>query len=170
MERILIPIDGSADSLQGVDAARRLLLATPQDAPVDIHLLNVQPRMTLHIARHSTLDSRRKMRETRAQAALAPAFARLEGLGRVRGAMRIGDVCDGIVGYAREHRVTRIVMGTSRKNLLERLTTGSIVNRVIAEADVPVMVAAGRRPGLLERYGVPAGVGLGLSVLILGID
>jgi nucleotide-binding universal stress UspA family protein len=168
MQRILVPVDGSADSLRGVDAARTLCREGDE---TEIHLLNVQPRMHRHMGRFIAPAALAQMRSQRAEAVLDRARARLDGAPcSVRSAMRVGTLHRCIVGYAREQRIDRIIMGAARKNLVERLFTGSIMNRVIAEAEVPVMVVAGRRPGALERFGLPAGLGIGLTALVLGID
>jgi nucleotide-binding universal stress UspA family protein len=168
MQRILVPVDGSADSLRGVDAARMLCRDGDE---VEIHLLNVQPRIHRHMGRFIAPAALAQMRSSRGGAVLARARARLEGGGcMVRESVRAGALPECIVAYAREQGIDRIVMGAARKNLLGRLLTGSIVNRVIAEAEVPVMVVAGRRPGAIERFGLPAGLGIGLTALVLGID
>ena len=52
-----------------------------------------------------------------------------------------------LVDFAREHQVTQIVLGSSRRSRWEELTKGSVVQRVLrfaADCDVDVHVIARR--------------------------
>ena len=52
-----------------------------------------------------------------------------------------------LVDFAREHQVTQIVLGSSRRSRWEELTKGSVVQRVLrfaADGDVDVHVIARR--------------------------
>jgi hypothetical protein len=60
----------------------------------------------------------------------------------------------------------RIVMSTARKNSVTRMLEASVTNRVLELTTVPVEVIAGDAVSKLERYGVPAGIG-GLLALLL---
>ena len=58
-----------------------------------------------------------------------------------------------LVDFAREHQVTQIVLGSSRRSRWEELTKGSVVQRVLrfaADCDVDVHVIARRDVELTE--------------------
>ena len=165
MFRILVPVDGSVDSLNAVESAIRLCeLRT--DA--QLHLVNVQPLFSRHIARFLPRATIEEERGRRGAAALAAARSLAEQAGvafvcRVIG----GRTATALAAYASEFDIDQIVIGTARKSPLLRLLTGSVTTRLIEVACVPVEVIAGSRPGLLARWGVPAGIGLGVALALL---
>jgi two-component system sensor histidine kinase KdpD len=58
-----------------------------------------------------------------------------------------------LVDFAREHQVTQIVLGSSRRSRWEELTKGSVVQRVLrfaADCDVDVHVIARRDDESIE--------------------
>lgn len=55
-------------------------------------------------------------------------------------AVRSGDIADQILDYARENGVDLIVMGTHGRKGMEKVLLGSVAERVIKGAAVPVMV------------------------------
>ncbi|MCU1490207.1 MAG: osmosensitive channel signal transduction histidine kinase, sensor subunit KdpD [Acidimicrobiaceae bacterium] len=57
------------------------------------------------------------------------------------------DPARGLVSFAREHQVTQIVLGSSRRSRIQELTSGSVVSRVLrfaGEAGIDVHVIARR--------------------------
>jgi hypothetical protein len=62
------------------------------------------------------------------------------------------------------------MLGTARKNSLTRLVEDSVTNRVLELTPVPVEVIAGKAVSKLERYGVPAGIGTAIALLLLATD
>lgn len=68
------------------------------------------------------------------------------------------DPARGLIGFAREHQITQIVIGSSRRSRWEELTGGSIVRKVLREAatvGIDVHVIARRELSTVE--GEPAG-------------
>ena len=63
-----------------------------------------------------------------------------------------------------------IVVGAAAKGPLLRFLTGSVTSSILASAPVPVAVVAAPPLSPLQRYGIPAGVGLGLVALILASE
>jgi hypothetical protein len=57
-------------------------------------------------------------------------------------------------------------MGTARRNSLTRMLQDSVTHRVLEHARVPVEVVVGPAVSRLERWGLPAGVGLGVGGLL----
>ena len=61
-------------------------------------------------------------------------------------------------------------MGTARKNSVTRMLEDSVANKVLEIAQVPVEVVAGRSISKLEQFGIPAGVGAAVAVLLVAAD
>ena len=78
----------------------------------------------------------------------------------------MGDRAEEICSAAQRLNCHHIVMGTARKNSLTRMLEDSATNKVLENATVPVEVVVGRSVSALERWGVPTGVGLGLTSLL----
>jgi hypothetical protein len=57
-------------------------------------------------------------------------------------------------------------MSSARKNSLTRLVENSTTNRVLQLTSVPVEVVAGDAVSRWERYGIPAGLGALLALLL----
>jgi nucleotide-binding universal stress UspA family protein len=72
-----------------------------------------------------------------------------------------------IAQTARRLRCDHIVMGTARKNSLTRMLEASVTNQVLELTTVPVEVIAGDAVSKIERYGIPAGIGAGMALLML---
>lgn len=164
MMKILVPVDGSGSSLHAVRHVAREFARSPR---LDIHLLSVQSRFTRHITQflnRKDLDS----------------FYRDEGEGKLHGAreildrhgipytahVEIGDRAATIAAAAKRLECDHIVMGTARKNSLTRMFETSVTNQVLELTPVPVEVIAGDAVSNLERYGIPAGIGAGLALLL----
>ena len=168
MFAILVPINGSGDSMKALEHSIRLCT---QQTDAQLHLVNVQPWFNRHIARflpRQTLDEERRRR---GEAVLAPArtLAQKAGVPFVC-KVAVGRTASALAAYARERGIDQIVIGTARKPALLRLLTGSVTNRLIEVAGAPVQVIAGSRPGLLARWGLPAGVGLGVVLALIAAD
>ena len=67
-------------------------------------------------------------------------------------------------------RCDHIVMSTARKNSLTRLVENSVTNKVLELTSVPVEVIAGDAVSKWERYGIPAGVGAALALMLAAAD
>jgi hypothetical protein len=60
----------------------------------------------------------------------------------------------------------QIVMSTARKNSLTRMIEDSTTNKVLELTSVPVEVIAGDAVSKWERWGIPAGVGTALALVV----
>lgn len=163
MTTILLPCDGSENALLAV---RHVIAEFQRGAGLHVHLLNVQPPFSAHIARHVSQELRADFHRERADEALAPA-RRLLGKAGVPYDVHTetGDRIDHIAGAARRLRCDRIVVGTARKSPLVRAVLNSLTGRLIERAQVPVEVITGAPAPLLERFGVPVAMGTGLALL-----
>jgi nucleotide-binding universal stress UspA family protein len=151
--RILVPIDGSPTSMQGLAEAIRL--AADQRAKLDVlyvvdELIVVQSLDAFGVP--NTGDLIEGLRQAGREAlAAAEALARRH---RVKADFRMLDsrtlrVCDVIVGEARKWRADLIVMGTHGRRGVTRMLLGSDAEGVLRASPVPVLLVrttAQRRP------------------------
>jgi nucleotide-binding universal stress UspA family protein len=165
---ILVPVDGSRNAL---GAVRHAIAEHRRDTALEVHLLNVQPRLSRHASRFVARADRERWLHDRADAAMAGAVALLTDAGVPHSTHRaIGVRADEICRAARRLGVGRIVMGTARKNSLTRMIEDSVTHRVLETTPVPVEVVVGDAVSKWERWGLPAGVlGLG-GLLVLAAD
>jgi YjbE family integral membrane protein len=164
MQRVLVPVDGSRNSEYAI---RHVLQEFLKGAALEVHVLNVQPPFSRHIAQFLSRKSRDAFHRDEAEKALRPARELLERQ-RVPYAvhLRLGDKAKAIVDEARRLRCDQIVMATARKNSLTRMLQDSVTNRVLEQTNVPVEVIVGDQISKLERYGIPVGIGAALAALL----
>ena len=166
--KVLVPFDGSRSARVGLQHA---IAAQRGVAGSEIHVLNVQPRMRRHSARFLSAADISAALAARARPPLADAQREVEATGiRCVSAVRVGDPAMEIDRYAAEHGISRVIVGAARKSALHRLLTGSIADGVLEHSRVPVELVPGERPGALARYALPAGVGVGLTALMVAVD
>ncbi len=111
MKTILVPFDGSNNSMRAVDYA----IAQYEHGPVTIHILNVEPPLDDYGMVRSYLSRQQhtKAMKARADGILRRAVRRV-GAARVhcKTHAAIGDVAATIAAMARRLRCESIVMGT----------------------------------------------------------
>ncbi len=168
MTRILVPVDVSSNAVNAVRHAANLALQQPG---VEVHLLHVRTPLPQYISRFLKRGERRSWHASEAERALAPARELLDrhGVAHAQHAER-GEVAPSIDRVARRIKADQILMGSTRMPLLARLFQRSLATRLMEIATVPVQVIAGQRASLLQRYGVPAGIGAALAVLLIAAD
>ncbi len=163
MSTLLLPCNGSSESLVAV---RHVIKARGRDAISRIHLVNVQPSFSAHIAQHVDREARMDFHRERADTALAKARELLDAAGVAYHVhTEVGDRARCIAGMARRLRCDRIVLGTARKSGLVRAIKNSLTSRILEHSSVPVEVITADRASALERIGIPASVGAGLTLL-----
>jgi nucleotide-binding universal stress UspA family protein len=168
MQKVLIPVDGSSNSLAAVKHVIREFM---NNTAMEIHLLNVQAPVSRHIARFASRKNLHDYRLDEVQKALGPVKQMLDGFGIPYCAhAEVGPRAQSIADAARRLRCDRIIMGTARKNSLTRLVENSVTNKVIELTSVPVEVIAGGEVSSLERYGIPAAIGAAAALLLLAAD
>lgn len=165
MWKILVPVDGSSNSLHAV---RHVAHEFTNNAALEVHLLNVQVPFSQYIARFVSRNDRDAYHREQAEQALLSSRQLLDRFGVPYEAHReLGDKAAVIAAAAQRLGCAHIVMGTARKNSLLRMVENSTINKVIELTTVPVEIIAGDAPSRVERYGVPAGVGTLLASLFL---
>ncbi len=165
MRKILIPVDGSASSMQAVRHVVNRLLT---DANLrEVHLLHVRHPFSQHVARFVSKRNRDSYHREQAEKTLQPARDLLIQHSVPHAShIEVGDTAATIDRLAQRLRVDEIVMGTARKNTLTRLMEDSVTSKVLEIARVPVEVITGAPASRWERIGVPTGVGAALAALI----
>jgi nucleotide-binding universal stress UspA family protein len=133
-KKILVPIDGSPNSIRALELAGRKQLA---GSAVGILVLNVQPplppRRFVSRAMISEFHARRS------EAALKPAKAAIERLGLEADCyVRVGEPAATIANFAKKTGCHEIILGTRGLGRVAGLVLGSIATKVIHLAGVPV--------------------------------
>jgi nucleotide-binding universal stress UspA family protein len=169
MLKVLVPVDGAGNSLVAV---RHAIAEYRRHGDLEIHLLNVQPRLSRHVARWINRRNREDFYAEQAGVALRDAHALLDAAAVPHHThWRAGDRASEICRCAAELEVHHLVMGTARKNSLTRMLEDSVTNAVLEQTPVPVEVVAGAKVSPAERWGVRAGLGLSLGGLVwLALD
>jgi nucleotide-binding universal stress UspA family protein len=125
---ILLPWDGSDHSRRALDFLLKLL---KEQAPAEVHLLNVQHRAP-------TLERMTGGRPSEVQALEGPAQeAGRKALDHVAKVVA-GDAAQEIVEYAKTHHCEGIVMGTRGLGSIGTLVLGSVAHKVLHLTHVPV--------------------------------
>jgi YjbE family integral membrane protein len=166
--KVLIPIDGSENSLRAVRHVVNRVLA---NARLEVHLLHVCTPFSRHVAQFVNRKNRDSYHRDMADRALSGARDLLNKHS-VPHAVHIefGDKAGIIDRVAQRLHIDQIVMGTARKNSLTRLIEDSVTNRVLEIARVPVEVIAGPSVSRLEKYGLPATLGIVLAAILVSVD
>jgi nucleotide-binding universal stress UspA family protein len=168
MLKVLVPVDGSRNCQF---AAKHVIRQFMNNTAMEIHLLNVQPPFNRDIARFIGRKSRQDCHREAAERALRPVRQMLDDYGIPCSVhVQVGERANVITDTARRLRCDCIVLATARKNSLTRLLENSVTNRVLELTPVPVEVIAGDAVSKWERYGIPAGIGTALALLLAAAD
>ena len=164
MSKILIPVDGSRNSQFAV---QRIINRYRNDAGLDIHLLNIQPSFSSHVALFVSKKDRDAYHRDEGEKALRSVREMLDQQSvPYITHIEVGKKAKLITELARRLHCDQIVMSTARKNSLTRMIEDSVTNEVLELTTVPVEVIAGDAVSKTERYGIPATVGTALGLLV----
>ena len=168
MLKVLVPVDGSENSLRAV---RQAIAEYRRHHELELHLLNVQPQLSRHVARFVNRQSRDRWHSEQVNAALAGARKVLAAAGvphHVHWALgaRAAEICRAATRLGVHH----IVMGTARKNSLTRMLEDSVTDEVLKTTAVPVEVVVGNAVSKWESWGLPAGVLSVGGLMLLAVD
>lgn len=159
--KILVPVDASSAAHAPIAHLVSLRMK------VEVLVLNVQPAFSRHVSRFTGRSARDALRAERSRAAMARAIETLSVSGvRFRALTEVGAPAKRIAAVAEREGVDEIMMGVGRHPAWLRWLNPSIAQGVMIRTDIPVTVFARGRPGMLERFAVPAGVA-GLAALLL---
>lgn len=145
MRTVLAAIDGSTCSDRAVE---ELVKRTKAGEKLEVHLLNVQPRIfpedAMVFLDPAKMDTYYYEQGSRA---LASAEQRLKKGGLSFTTHRAtGPVADTIAAKASELRVDEILMGTHGRGRIGAMLLGSVATKVLHIATVPVMLIPADKP------------------------
>lgn len=140
-DAILVPTDGSAIALRAAERAAEF--AERFDA--ELHLLTVaDPQAAAGVFSAGGVDREFVDRlEAQARDIVESVERTLEGLDAVETAVLTGYPPEQILDYADGHGIDLVVMGTRGRTGLGRYVLGSVTERVLRNADVPVLTVGG---------------------------
>jgi nucleotide-binding universal stress UspA family protein len=142
-DHVLVPTDGSETVAETLSHA--LPIASDNDATV--HALYVVDNRIVTAADNDAKDELRDSLEAEGETAVADVSDRAAeaGLETVT-AVRTGTPWKEIIGYADDRDIDLIVIGTQGKTPKEKIVSlGSVSERVVDNASVPVFVVRGDR-------------------------
>ena len=167
MLKVLIPVHGSRNC---EFAVRHVIRQFMNNTAMEIHLLNVQPPFSSYITRFVSSKNVHDYHRDEAEKALRPSRQLLDSFGVPYAVhIEVGERAERITAAAHRLHCDHIVMSTARKNSLTRLVETSTTNRVLELTDVPLEVIAGDAVSRWERYGIPAGLGTLLALLLAAV-
>lgn len=145
MRTIIVPVDASDCSERVI---QEIIKLSKQGDPADLHLVNVQPRIftesALMFTDASKIDTYYYEQSGKA---LASAEKALKSAGLAFTSHRlVGPVAETIVSKARELNADGIVMGTHGHGQLSGILLGSVSNKVLHLAPMPVTLVRGESP------------------------
>ncbi len=169
MHKILIPVDGSKNSEMAVKHAVRTY---GQDPDTHFHLCNVQLSLHKHIGKFLSKKTINEWHAERAVLAAASASSYLEAQSLNFSFSYVsGDKGIAIYDEAIRLGCNRIIVGTSKKNILSRLFENSTTAKLLEISDIPVEVVTGKTLPAIERWGIPAlGAGAATALMAVVID
>jgi len=136
MWKILIPVDGSDNSLRAVQYAADSLSRDPQQEFV---LVNVQEPFPLRARAALHEDEMRRILEEDGEEALRSARAIMERAGaRYQARTVCGRIGEAIAREVEETGCNAIVMGTRGMSAAVNMMVGSVATRVVHAVRVPV--------------------------------
>lgn len=134
---VLVPTDGSDAVQEAIDEA--IDLAALSDAT--LHALSVVDVDDYALVPDAEVVTIEETLETTADRAVEDVRERGEAADlAVRTAVRRGTPHEEILAYAADHDIDLIVMGTHGRSNLDRVLLGSVTEKVVRNADRPVLV------------------------------
>ncbi len=136
METILVPVDGSPNSLRAVDY---VVLQTAAKDSTLVHLLNVRRPLTGDVGRFLDHDQIASVHREQGFEALEAAREKLDTAGMTYVIhIGVGEPAEIILQFAEETGCNKIVMGAHGHGVIATLLTGSVASAVNSRAAVPV--------------------------------
>jgi nucleotide-binding universal stress UspA family protein len=150
--RILVPVLDSVNALPAVRYVVREFMG--RERP-DVHLLYVGSRLAL------------ALRPKLAEKSVAAARELLQWHGvRHTVELQAGNRAKAILAAVVETSPDLIVLGTARYRSATRMSEQAVVHSLLELAPAPVVVVAGKDVSPLERYGIAAGLGATLGLIL----
>ncbi len=137
MLRLLVPIDGSDNALRAVE---HVIALAAQLKAVEVQLVTVRDALaSLEVKRFWTPEQIHAYQQESGEAALRAARERLDRAGIPYAAsIAVGEIAPTIAKQAQESGCDMIVMGTRGMGVIGSVVLGSVANKVVHLASVPV--------------------------------
>lgn len=137
MLRVLVPVDGSENSLRAVKFVIRKMPLYQE--PLELHLLNVQHAFPGTV--HGVQQEAERFHRDEGIKALADARRELDTAG-VKHVYHIGvgDSAEVIAHFVTEKKIEQVVMSTRGAGAVASILLGSVANKVLHLVDVPVLL------------------------------
>jgi YjbE family integral membrane protein len=169
VQQILLPIIASQQSLSAVKSIiqKHLRSGAAKDS-MFVHLLHVAPRFGKRVTKHLPAGARSRFIQDSAEGAVVPATKLLEQAG-IQYQIHLASnnaIADTIISTAKRLGCSQIVVGTQRNNAVSRMLNNSVTGRLLANSEVPVEVVLHGQASLMQRWGLPAGAGAAMIVMI----
>lgn len=148
MAKILVPLDGSHRAEKALPFAMSLGAELPAEVVLFRAILPPSGRHRTSDQKEVESDPWRERRETRARKDLHSVARRLlaDGATGVGCAVRYGSPADAIVEYARQAEVQLIIMASRGACRTGRWPKGSVTEKVLRKATVPVLLTCALAP------------------------
>ncbi|MGE4368678.1 MAG: universal stress protein [Burkholderiaceae bacterium] len=137
MKSILVPVDGSDNSMRAVKAA---IDTAKQADGVNIHVINVQmPIASGNVKSFFSADAINGYYQDEGRTALLPAKALLDEAGIAYSEeILVGQIGSTIADYVKKHNCDQIIMGTRGLGAIKGMVLGSVATKVLNQVDIPV--------------------------------
>ena len=137
MLRVLVPVDGSENSLRAVQFVLKKALLYKE--PLELHLLNVQHPFPGTI--QGVHEQAERYHHDEGAKVLASARKALDAAGvKYVYHISVGEAAEAIAYFAKEKKIEQIVMGTRGLGSIANMLLGSVASKVLHLVDVPVLL------------------------------
>lgn len=139
MLKILLPVDGSDNSDKAV--VDFISMINWYKEPPEVHLLTVQTPLSGNISSYISATDIKQYHQEEGLKSLENARKLLDQAGvSCQYHITVGDPAEMIVRFATEQKYDQIVMGPRGKGNIEGLLLGSVTNKVMQSALIPVLL------------------------------
>ena len=162
--RVLIPV---LDSVNALPAARYVVREFHGSRPLEVCFLHVRSRLAAMLGSAWAGRTRRAAQLIAAEKDLRAARELLASFGiscTVR--VKAGDRAELIAAAARRPGVDLVVLGAARYRSATRMAEDGVIRKLLDGTAAPLVVVTGKDVSRLERYGVAAGLGATLGLIL----